>query len=119
MNEAYSTDRLDKQQSANNAVRMEARLTKLETDREHDRLWFKTLEQRLGEGLDKVRTELHNESQLLRADLTQFRGDCHALRTELGDIRKHMHTHFLWFMGIQATTTFALLGLGAKALHMY
>jgi len=102
---------------------MEARLTKLETDREHDRLWFKTLEQRLGEGLDKVRTELHDESQLLRADLTQFRGDlrgdCHALRTELGDIRKHMHTHFLWFMGIQATTTFALLGLGAEALHMY
>lgn len=34
MNEAYATDRLDKQQSANNAVRMEARLTKLETDRE-------------------------------------------------------------------------------------
>ena len=94
MNEAYATDLLDKQQSANNAVRMEARLTTLETDREHDRLWFKTLEQRLGEGLDKV-------------------------RTELGDIRKHMHTHFLWFMGIQATTTFALLGLGAKALHMY
>ena len=30
-----------------------------------------------------------------------------------------MHSHFLWFMGIQATTTFALLGLGAKALRMY
>lgn len=121
--EHFASDELDKRRHADNPVRMEARLTKLETEREHDRLALRAMEQRLGDTMNTIRSESRDEALLLRAELTQFRselrGDYHALRTELGDLGKRLHTHFLWYMGIQAGLTFALLGLGAKALHLY
>ena len=112
MSDTFANARLDKQRASDNDVRMEARLTRMETDLQHEQMMLKTTEQRLSDNLLGVRSDFTQLRGELRTEIIEVRG-------ELSAIRKAMNAHFLWFMGIQATTTFALLGLGARALRIY
>ncbi|MDC8760800.1 coiled-coil domain-containing protein [Janthinobacterium fluminis] len=150
-----TTPQLDNQRDVDNHIKMEARLTKLETNADSDGKTLESLSARMDDGFKSVRNEFRADMAALRseiradmnalrneirADMNALRDETHAeisglrnemhsqfgllrsemlqLRTELAAIRHDMNRTFMWFMGIQTTTIFAVVGIGARALRL-
>jgi hypothetical protein len=89
---------------------------------------------RMDEGFKNLRAELHLEIASVRNEISGLRNEMRIeigglrnemrieisqLRSEVTAIRQDMNTNFRWFMGIQTTTIFALIGVGARALNLF
>ncbi len=118
-----TTPPVDNQWGGDDYIKMEARITKLEANGESSAKLIEAMQLRMDEGFKNLRAELHLEIASVRNEISGLRNEMRIeisqLRSEVTAIRQDMNTNFRWFMGIQTTTIFALIGVGARALNLF